>query len=90
MHSIVTALEPWLFQGDPDHYKSKGVNLFQTKQGKFKWLQIGEIASNPYNDKISERINWPKSEVKKKVAVDNQDKTPKETRGSSMRGSHGH
>jgi len=90
LHSIVTALEPWLFQGDPDHYKSKGVNLFETKQGKFKWLQIGEVASNPYNDKISERINWPKSEVKKKVAAENQDKSPENTKDSSMRGSHGH
>ncbi len=85
LHSIVTALEPWLLQGDPDHYKSKGVNLFQTKQDKFKWLQIGEVSTNPYNDEISERINWPKSEVKKKAAADNKNNPSEDTRGS-----HGH
>ena len=89
LHSIVLALEPWLLEGAPQHYKAKGLRFYKTKQAQKKWLQLGSTPSNPFNLESHERIAWPDKieRPEKGTAVRKQEK---DSRDNSMRGSHGH
>ncbi len=94
LNNIVTALEPWLINGVPAHYKSKKLKLYQTDKAGQKWVQLSATPLNPYNKKQAELIPWPD------VVMSDMDKTSqkvtkddmKETRGTdTMRGSgHAH
>lgn len=93
LQSIILALEPWLLEGDPQHYKTKGLQFYRTKTGGKKWLQLGGKPSNPYNAESHELINWPDRVVlfETEATVKSSEKSQaKDSRDQSMRGSHGH
>ena len=59
LERLMTALEPWLLQGAPIHYRDAGLTLFkETSTGRL-WLQEGGEPSNPYGDSPAEAVNWP-------------------------------
>lgn len=56
---LMEALEPWLLEGAPVHYRDAGLTLFrETGKGRL-WLQKGDTPLNPYSDGQAEAIAWP-------------------------------
>lgn len=61
LNILVTALRPWLLEGRPQYYKSKGLDLYQAHGLNLYWLQTGDTPENPYGDSHSMKIDWPDS-----------------------------
>ncbi len=56
---LMAALEPWLLDGAPIHYRDAGLSLFrETGTGRL-WIQESETPRNPYGGAEAERIDWP-------------------------------
>lgn len=47
---LVAALRPWILEGKPEHYRSKGLKLIQDQGTGFHWLQLEKDTRNPYGD----------------------------------------
>lgn len=59
LNRLMTALEPWLLDGAPVHYRDAGLTLFrETETGKL-WVQEGSAPRNPYSERDAESILWP-------------------------------
>jgi membrane fusion protein, copper/silver efflux system len=56
---LLEALEPWLLEGAPAHYRDAGLSLLKDVGSGRLWLQEGEPPRNPYGDGEAERIAWP-------------------------------
>ena len=56
---LLQALEPWLLEGAPVHYRDAGLSLFQETGTGRLWLQEGDTPRNPYGEAEAERIVWP-------------------------------
>lgn len=48
--NLVTALKPWVLEGKPAHYQSKGVKLFLDQHTGHYWLQLDEEMQDPYSN----------------------------------------
>ncbi len=59
LNALVTALKPWLLEGKPQHYKSKGLGLYMAHGLDVYWLQLGDEVQNPYRDGHPMKIDWP-------------------------------
>ncbi len=59
LNALVTALKPWLLEGKPQHYKSKGLGLYMAHGLDVYWLQLGDEVQNPYGDGHPMKIDWP-------------------------------
>jgi len=57
--SLVTALNPWLIEGAPQHYKSKKVLLFKEHDSDRMWLQMAGKSTNPYGSGHAMKVDWP-------------------------------
>jgi Cu(I)/Ag(I) efflux system membrane fusion protein len=56
---LMDALEPWLIEGAPVHYRDAGLTLFrETGTGRL-WLQPSDTPRNPYGDGGAETVAWP-------------------------------
>lgn len=56
---LMGALEPWLLNGAPVHYRDAGLFLFRdTATGRI-WLQEGDSPRNPYGGMEAEPVDWP-------------------------------
>lgn len=84
--SLVLALEPWLLQGNPAHYKQKQLHLFEDKASSKKWLQLADTAKNPYGTATAKAVPWPD---KQPVQATAKQKMEPMKSDPSMRGSHG-
>ena len=87
LNSIVLALEPWLLEGAPQHYKAKGLRFFKTKEGQKRWLQLGAAPANPYNVEGHELIVWPEK-IGRTKNLTTEKKQEQDSRENPMRGSH--
>ncbi len=56
---LTEALEPWLLEGAPVHYREAGLSLFQEAGTGRLWLQVGDTSRNPYGDTDATRVDWP-------------------------------
>ena len=56
---LMEALEPWLLEGAPVHYRDAGLTLFREAGTDRLWLQEGPVPSNPYGDGKAETVSWP-------------------------------
>lgn len=56
---LMEALEPWLLEGAPVHYRDAGLTLFQETETGRLWVQQGGSPRNPYGDAQAEVIAWP-------------------------------
>ncbi len=63
LSQLLIALEPWLFEGKPDYYKSKGLNVFKDVSSERLWLQIEDKPNNPYGSGESVLKNWIEQQV---------------------------
>ena len=56
---LTAALEPWLLEGAPVHYRDLGLSMFRdTRTGRL-WLQEGGRARNPYGGGEAQAVTWP-------------------------------
>ena len=56
---LMNALEPWLFEGAPIHYRDAGLTLFQDISSARLWLQEGADPHNPYGEGEAKISAWP-------------------------------
>ncbi len=56
---LMAALEPWMLEGAPIHYRDLGVSLFRDAVSGKLWVQEGAKASNPFGGSSARRIDWP-------------------------------
>lgn len=56
---LMAALEPWLLNGAPIHYRDAGLSLFRESDTGRLWLQESKEASNPYGNSPAELVKWP-------------------------------
>ncbi len=56
---LMAAMEPWLLQGAPVHYRNAGISLFREEGTGRLWIQEGDAPRNPYGDGNAELIDWP-------------------------------
>jgi Cu(I)/Ag(I) efflux system membrane fusion protein len=88
LSQMINALEPWLQQGKPEHYKSKELKVFKTKTSKQKWIQLSQKPANPYNKEQFDLIPWPEIS---KISMEQKAKQQTLDTNKSMRGSsHDH
>ncbi len=59
LNDLVTALKPWLLEGKPQHYKSKGLQFYMAHGLDTYWLQLGDAVENPYGEGHPMKIDWP-------------------------------
>ena len=59
LNNLVTALKPWLLEGKPQHYKSKGLQFYMAHGLDTYWLQLGDAVENPYGEGHPMKIDWP-------------------------------
>lgn len=83
---LVLALEPWLLQGNPAHYKQKQLHLFMDEASSNKWLQLADTAKNPYGTATAKAVPWPDKQT---VQTSAKQKMEPMKSDPSMRGSHG-
>lgn len=55
---LVNALEPWLLEGAPVHYRDAGLTLFREAETGRLWIQEGTTPRNPYSERDAESIVW--------------------------------
>lgn len=88
LSQMINALEPWLQQGKPEHYKSKELKVFKTKTSKQHWIQLSQKPANPYNKEQFDLIPWPEIS---KTTMEQKAKQQTPNINKSMRGSsHDH
>lgn len=88
LSQMINALEPWLQQGKPEHYKSKELKVFKTKNSKQHWIQLSQKPANPYNKEQFDLIPWPEIS---KTTMEQKAKQQTPNTNKSMRGSsHDH
>ncbi len=56
---LLNALEPWLLEGAPQHYKERKVELYKDDKSGRTWLQMVGPAANPYGDGTAKKLPWP-------------------------------
>ncbi|MFT7144199.1 MAG: Cu(I)/Ag(I) efflux system membrane fusion protein [Alphaproteobacteria bacterium] len=59
LSALMKALKPWLFNGKPNYYQLKGLNVYMDHNSGLQWIQQGNEASNPYSDGHSMPQKWP-------------------------------
>lgn len=59
LNDLVVALKPWLLEGKPQHYKSKGLQFYMAHGLDTYWLQLGDEVQNPYGEGHPMKIDWP-------------------------------
>ena len=56
---LVAAMEPWLMQGAPIHYRDNGIVFFKDNNTGQAWIQEGDDPLNPYSDGSATQTPWP-------------------------------
>ncbi|MGV6801808.1 MAG: efflux RND transporter periplasmic adaptor subunit [bacterium] len=56
---LLQALQPWLLEGAPIHYRDLGLFLFRDEASGELWLQEGSPPVNPYGKNGESVIVWP-------------------------------
>ena len=59
LSELMTAFDPWLMQGAPSHYKSKGLIFYSDNETGRLWVQDGSLPANPYSGAEAKVIAWP-------------------------------
>ncbi|MCF6198531.1 MAG: efflux RND transporter periplasmic adaptor subunit [Hyphomicrobiaceae bacterium] len=88
LDDLVKGLRPWMLEGRPYYYQSKGLALFKEDKAKGRgrmWVQQGDKSLNPYGKGKPQRIAWPNSS---KIPVAVQKSSNDQQANLAMRGSH--
>ena len=56
---LVEAMEPWLMQGAPIHYRDAGIAFFKDDNSGRAWIQEGDEPNNPYGNGSATQTPWP-------------------------------
>ena len=57
--ALSSALEPWMLEGAPAHYRDAGLLLFRDHATKRLWLQEAAAPRNPFGSRQAEHVAWP-------------------------------
>lgn len=57
--ALMAALEPWLTNGAPAHYRNLGLGLYREAGSNRLWIEEGNAARNPYGNADGSLIDWP-------------------------------
>ena len=57
--ALMTALEPWLMNGAPAHYRDLGLGLYREAGSNRLWIEEGNAALNPYSAAETALVEWP-------------------------------
>ena len=57
--ALMTALEPWLMNGAPAHYRDLGLGLYREGGSNRLWIEEGNAALNPYSAAEAALVEWP-------------------------------
>jgi Cu(I)/Ag(I) efflux system membrane fusion protein len=57
--ALMTALDPWLMEGAPAHYRDAGLTFYRETETGRAWLQQDGQLTNPYGTVKAEKIAWP-------------------------------
>jgi Cu(I)/Ag(I) efflux system membrane fusion protein len=89
---LVNALQGWMLEGAPDHYKARKVALFTDKASGRVWIQLQGKPLNPYSRGEAEAIAWPAGKAAKPEPSDKAAKADAATlpagADTGMKGSH--
>jgi len=86
---LVTALEPWMRDGAPQHYTEKNVVMFVDEASGRKWLQLGDRPVNPYGRGAAKMIPWPQPRPAEKPVAGSDEPAKAATAQRAMPG-HSH
>ncbi len=56
---LMAALEPWLMNGAPAHYRDLGLELYRETGSNRLWIEEGNAVRNPYGTAEASLIDWP-------------------------------
>lgn len=59
LERLTTALEPWLLEGAPIHYRDAGLVFWRESETGRSWLQESGAVRNPYRGGEAETVPWP-------------------------------
>ena len=59
LERLTTALEPWLLEGAPIHYRDAGLVFWRESETGRPWLQESGAVRNPYRGGEAETVPWP-------------------------------
>jgi Cu(I)/Ag(I) efflux system membrane fusion protein len=57
--ALMKALEPWLMNGAPAHYRNLGLSLYRDAASDRLWIEEGDAARNPYGTAEAMLVDWP-------------------------------
>lgn len=57
--ALMEGLEPWLLEGAPASYETRGLVLFSDNVTDRLWIQQSAVPSNPYGSGMATVIPWP-------------------------------
>ena len=83
---LVTALEPWMRDGAPEHYREKKVAMYRDAGSGRNWLQLEGKPFNPYGNGKSSHRPWPERKMIGDAGVEEAAKEP----GSAPQAMPGH
>ena len=56
---LASALKPWILEGKPKHYRSKGIKVFLDHGTGYHWIQLDELELNPYGQGHAVELKMP-------------------------------
>lgn len=59
LDDLMIALEPWLLNGAPAHYRTAGLSFFREAGTGRAWVQEAASPANPYGTAAAEKVEWP-------------------------------
>ena len=83
---LLLALEPWLLDGAPQHYKERKVELYKDSKSGKKWVQMAGQPANPFGANPAIKIPWPESNTAAESAQTSD--APPVQKPGAMGGSH--
>ena len=87
LDQLVTALEPWLLNGAPQHNKERNLAFYRDSKSKQKWLQLSGQPANPYGTTQAIKVPWPEQESLEAMSA-TKDKAPSGSKPGPKGGSH--
>ena len=74
--ALMAALERWLLDGAPAHYRTLGLDLYREDETGRMWLQLGGPLTNPYGANPATVVAWPEPMAGREDVAANPERAP--------------
>lgn len=88
--NLVDTLKPWILEGKPEYYRTKGLRLFLDHGTGLHWLQLGEAMQHPYGDGHAVEVPIPVDRKLKPAVHDHDAASQAIQQQDAAGGSHAH